>query len=209
MERIRRGEDVCGAFSIHHTSRRLSSSPAACFRLAFSSLVTRFHLSAGITIKICQEAGKKNNQGAERDRLFGLSGEEPKAEREEGVVERSGGDTDKPPRTLWVAGSRDDERGRGSAPGPCCQGSPQDGTERKCHSRRACWANLDSAESCCSSLHNKSNTITPTPPRTRPHTQPGLRHCLEECVRKHRQHAVSEHLLLSALRVFGQMWMDI
>ncbi len=35
-----------------------------------------------------------------------------------------------PLRPLWVVGSGDDERGRGSAPGPCCQGSPQDETER-------------------------------------------------------------------------------
>lgn len=34
------------------------------------------------------------------------------------------------PCPLWVVGSGDDERGRGSAPGPCCQGSPQDETER-------------------------------------------------------------------------------
>ncbi|KAK5916689.1 hypothetical protein CgunFtcFv8_011646 [Champsocephalus gunnari] len=64
-------------------------------------------------------------------------------------------------------------------------------TERKCHSRRACWVNLDSAESCCSSLHNKSNTITPAAPppplpRTQPHTQLNLCYCLEECGRKTR-----------------------
>ena len=62
-------------------------------------------------------------------------------------------------------------------------------TERKCHSRRACWVNLDSAESCCSSLHNKSNTITPAPPLPKlghTHTQLNLCYCLEECVRKTR-----------------------
>lgn len=35
-----------------------------------------------------------------------------------------------------------------SAPGPPLSGLTADKPERKCHSPRACWANLDSAESC-------------------------------------------------------------
>lgn len=100
---------------------------------------------------ICLLAGTKTIKGAERDRLFGLSGDGPKTEREEegeGGRGRGGGGRDSgvteitecPPIatatttiTLPAVGggcSGDDERGRGSAPGPCCQGSPQDETER-------------------------------------------------------------------------------
>lgn len=94
---------------------------------------------------ICLLTGTKTIRGAERerDRLFSLSGDGPKTEQEE---EEEGGQrhiggrdsgvteiTESPPpqpSPLWVVGSGDDERGRGSAPGPCCQGSPQDETER-------------------------------------------------------------------------------
>jgi len=74
------------------------------------------------------------------------------------------GDTDNRLPPLWAVGSGDDERGCDSAPGPRRRGlSAGRDRERKCRSRRARWANLDSAESRCSSLHDKSNTVTPAP----------------------------------------------
>lgn len=112
----------------------------------------------------------KNNQGAERDWLLGLTGDGPKGR----VGEQKAGDTDNrahPPRHGWLLGSGDDERGtRLSTKSLLSELSAGRDMERKCHSQRACWVNLDSAESCCLCLHRKTNTITPTPPRKRTHT---------------------------------------
>lgn len=146
---------------------------------------------------ICLLTGTKTIRGAERERETGFLVSLEMGQRQSKRRKRRGGQrhiggrdsgvteiTESPPPTLpavggwlwwWWTGTRLSTRSLLS------RLSAGRDRERKCHSRRACWANLDSAESCCSSLHNKSNTITPTPsPNTAPHThtQISFRLCL-------------------------------